>query len=142
MMNSENNSIITVYTDGGSRGNPGPAAISFIIYGNDDEKLEQQSKYIGEKTNNYAEYLAILEALISSKKYNPEEVTVYTDSSLAYNQINGYWKIKDEYIRTMVIKIKQEAASFKQFKIFHITRDKNKEADRLVNIELNLNSIR
>jgi len=141
-MKNSKNSTIEIFTDGGSRGNPGPAAISFIIYDNNKEKLEQQSKYIGEQTNNYAEYLAILEALINSKKYNPEEVIVYTDSSLAYNQINGYWKIKDECIKTMALKIRQEAAAFKQFKIFHITRDKNKEADKLVNIELNLNSIK
>ncbi len=141
-MTNSKNKIIEIYTDGGSRGNPGPAAISFIIYGSDNEKLEQYSKYIGEKTNNYAEYLAILEALISSKKYNPDEVTVYTDSSLAYNQINGYWKIKDEYLRKMILEIKKETADLKQFRIFHILRDKNKEADKLINIELNLNSLR
>ncbi|MHB8278049.1 MAG: RNase H family protein, partial [Candidatus Humimicrobiaceae bacterium] len=76
--------VFTVFTDGGSRGNPGPSAIGFIIYDSNNEKLEQHSKYIGEKTNNYAEYLAILESLINLKKYNPDEVVIYTDSSLAY----------------------------------------------------------
>ncbi|MCX6383302.1 MAG: ribonuclease HI family protein [Actinobacteria bacterium] len=134
--------VFTVFTDGGSRGNPGPSAIGFIIYDSNNEKLEQQSKYIGEKTNNYAEYLAILESLINLKKYNPDEVVIYTDSSLAYNQINGFWKIKDEDLKKMILQINKEIVSFKQFKIFHIPREKNKEADRLVNIELNLNAIK
>lgn len=140
-MKNLKNKIIEIFTDGGSRGNPGPAAISFVMYDTDGEKIEQYSKYIGENTNNYAEYFAIIEALASSKKYDPYEITVYTDSSLAYNQINGYWKIKDDCLKKMVLQIRKEAEGLKQFKVVHISRDKNKEADRLVNIELNLSSI-
>jgi ribonuclease HI len=80
--------------------------------------------------------------LINLKKYNPDEVVIYTDSSLAYNQINGFWKIKDEDLKKMILQINKEIVNFKQFKIFHIPREKNKEADRLVNIELNLNAIK
>ena len=130
-----------IYTDGGSRGNPGPAAISFIIYDNNNKKLEQKSEYIGNNTNNYAEYLAILKALINVKKYYPDEVNVYTDSNLAYNQINGFWKIKDEKLKDIILRIKKEISGLKNFKIFYIPREKNKESDNLVNIELNLNKI-
>jgi len=139
-MKSLKNNIITIYTDGGSRGNPGPAAISFIIYDPSNKKLEQKSEYIGNNTNNYAEYLAILKALINVKKYNPDGVNVYTDSNLAYNQINGFWKIKDEKLRDIILKIKKEISGLKNFKIFYIPREKNKESDNLVNIELNLNT--
>lgn len=132
---------IIIYTDGGARGNPGPAAVGFIIYDSNNEKLEQYSKYIGEKTNNYAEYLAILESLINSKNYNPDEVVIYTDSSLAYNQINGFWKIKDDSLKDIASRINKEISGFKQFKVLYIPREKNKEADKLVNIELNLNEI-
>jgi len=134
-------SAVEIYTDGGSRGNPGQSAIGFLIYGPEKEILEQFSECIGIKTNNYAEYYAIIKALDAAKKYGCEEVVVYTDSSLAYNQISGFWKIKDEQIKKMVIQIKKEILNFTIFKIFHIPREKNKEADRLVNVALNLNEL-
>ena len=133
-------SMVEIYTDGGSRGNPGHAAIGFLIYGPEKKILEQYSEYIGIKTNNYTEYYAIVKALAAARKYDPQEVVIYTDSSLAYNQINGFWKIKDEEIKKMVFQINKEIANFKIFRIVHIPREKNKEADRLVNIALNLNA--
>ncbi len=134
-------SAVEIYTDGGSRGNPGQSAIGFLIYGPEKEILEQFYECIGIRTNNYAEYYAIIKALDAAKKYGCEEAVIYTDSSLAYNQISGFWKIKDEEIKKMVIQIKKEILNFKIFKIFHIPREKNKEADRLVNIALNLNEL-
>ena len=133
-------SMVEIYTDGGSRGNPGHAAIGFLIYGKGKKILEQYSEYIGIKTNNYTEYYAIVKALAAARKYDPHEVVIYTDSSLAYNQISGFWKIKDEEIKKMVFQINKEIANFKIFRIVHIPREKNKEADRLVNIALNLNA--
>jgi len=135
------NDRIEIYTDGGSRGNPGQAAIGFLIYGPKKIILEQYQECIGIKTNNFAEYYAIIKALIAAKKYNPVEVVVYTDSNLAYNQINGLWKIKDEEIKKMVYQVKKEIINFKIFKIFYIPRERNKEADKLVNIALNLNEV-
>lgn len=139
MKNSAYN-MVEIYTDGGSRGNPGKAAIGFLIYGPGKVILEQYSECIGIKTNNYAEYYAIIKALAAARKYNPEEVVIYTDSNLAYNQINGFWKIKDEEIKKMVLRVNKEIVNFKIFKIFYIPREKNKEADKLVNIALNLNA--
>ena len=132
---------IEIYTDGGSRGNPGHSAIGFLVYGPEKEILEQYREYIGIKTNNYAEYYAILKSLSAAEKYNPEEVIIYTDSSLAYNQISGFWKIKDEEIKKMVLQINRKILDFKIFKILYIPREKNKEADKLVNIALNLNEV-
>ena len=138
MKNSAYNTV-EIYTDGGSRGNPGQSAIGFLIYGPEKEILEQYGECIGIRTNNYAEYYAIVKALSAAEKYNPEEVIIYTDSSLAYNQISGFWKIKDEEIKKMVFQINKKILNFKIFKIFYIPREKNKEADKLVNIALNLN---
>jgi len=140
-MKNISNDIIEIYTDGGSRGNPGQAAIGFLIYGPGKIILEHHQECIGIKTNNYAEYYAIIEALVAAKKYDPEEVVVYTDSNLAYNQVNGFWKIKDDEIKKMVSQIKKEIVNFKIFKIFYIPREKNKEADKLVNIALNLGEL-
>jgi len=134
-------SAVEIYTDGGSRGNPGQSAIGFLIYGPNKEILEQFYECIGIRTNNYAEYYAIIKALDAAKKYGCEEAVVYTDSSLAYNQISGFWKIKDDEIRKMVILVKKEIVNFKIFKIIHIPREKNKEADKLVNVALNLNEL-
>jgi ribonuclease HI len=131
---------VEIYTDGGSRGNPGQSAIGFLIYGPEKEILEQYGECIGIKTNNYAEYSAIIKALSAAEKYNPEEVIVYTDSSLACNQISGFWKIKDEEIKKMVFQISKKISNFKIFKISYIPREKNREADKLVNIALNLNA--
>jgi ribonuclease HI len=135
-------SKVDIYTDGGSRGNPGQAAIGFLIYGEEKEIIEQYSECIGIQTNNYAEYYSIIKSLIVAKKYSPEEVVIYTDSSLAYNQVNGLWKIKDEEIKKLVFQVKKEIANFKIFKIIYIPREKNREADKLVNIALNLNSVK
>src|SRR5680860_514980 len=132
---------LEIYTDGGSRGNPGQSAIGFLIYGPGEEIIEQYSECIGIKTNNYAEYFAIIKSLNAAKQYNPQEVVIYTDSSLAYNQISGFWKIKDVEIKKMVFQINKEIINFKIFRILHIPREKNKEADRLVNIALNLNEV-
>lgn len=141
-MKNMSNDIVEIYADGGSRGNPGQAAIGFLIYGPSKLILEQYQECIGINTNNYAEYFAIIKALAAAKKYDPKEVVVYTDSNLAYNQINGFWKIKDEEIKKMVSQVRKEIMNFKIFKIFYIPREKNKEADKLVNIALNLGELK
>jgi len=136
-MKNSQNKIFDIYTDGASRGNPGPSAIAFVIYSN-NEKVAQKAQYIGINTNNFAEYYAVYNALNYVKKFNPSEVNVYTDSNLIYNQINGYWKIKDELLKDIANKILNEIKTIRVFNIFYIPREKNKEADKLVNIQLNL----
>lgn len=134
MLNLNNKLII--YTDGGSRGNPGPAAIGIII------ENKKYSKYIGIKTNNEAEYEAVIFALkkakqiLGTKKSKNVEIEINLDSQLIANQLNGLYKIKEEKMFPLFIAIWNLKQDFKKVYFINIPREKNKEADKLVNQEL------
>lgn len=126
-----------VFTDGGSRGNPGPAALGFVIYDSSNKLIFEYSKYVGETTNNSAEYLALLFACYKLKSIKAKEVEFYLDSELVVKQIKGEYKIKDEQLKNLYDKIQNELKNFK-FTINHVPREKNKEADKLVNQALDM----
>lgn len=132
---------IQIYTDGGSRGNPGQAAIGVYIISADNKELARLGKKIGEATNNVAEYSAILEGFVwtlaNKNKHNVSEVHFYMDSQLAYSQIVGIYKVKNETIRDFIFKIRQKEAEL-GIPIFynHIARERNKNADQMVNLAL------
>lgn len=132
---------IKIYTDGGSRGNPGQAAIGVYIVSADNKELARIGKKIGEATNNVAEYSAILEGLswvlANKEKYDVSQAHFYMDSQLAYSQIVGIYKVKNETIRDFIVKIRQKEAEL-GIPIFynHIARERNKNADKLVNLAL------
>lgn len=134
-------SQITIYTDGGARGNPGPAALGVYITNEKNQVLAKIGKYLGEATNNIAEYKAIVEGfnwLIQNKnKEKIEKVFFFMDSQLAVSQLTGLYKIKNDKIRELVFEIRTKENQL-QIPIFynHITRDKNKQADFLVNLTL------
>jgi len=127
---------LTIYTDGGARGNPGPAAIGFVIY-EDNKIIYQHGEYIGEATNNYAEYMAVVKALMTAKKFKPDEIDFKLDSNLVVQQLNQKYKIKNEDLGKLFIKIWNARQSFKKVTFSHIERSKNKLADWLVNKALN-----
>ena len=122
-----------IYTDGGSRGNPGPSAIGAIV------GTKEYGESIGKTTNNIAEYSAVIFALkkakqlLGSKKAENTEIELRTDSQLLVNQLNGEFKIKDKGLQPLFIEIWNLKQNFKDVKFIHVTRDKNKNADRLVN---------
>ena len=122
-----------IYTDGGSRGNPGPSAIGAVV----GEKEYGES--IGNTTNNVAEYSAVIFALKKAKqllgntKAGNTEVELRTDSQLLVNQLNGEFKIKDKGLQPLFIEIWNLKQDFKNVKFIHVMREKNKNADRLVN---------
>ena len=126
-------SSFLIYTDGGSRGNPGPAAIGAVV----GEKEYGES--IGNTTNNVAEYKAVIFSLKKAKqllggtKAGNTEVELRTDSQLLVNQLNGEFKIKDKGLQPLFIDIWNLKQDFKKVKFIHVTRDKNKNADRMVN---------
>lgn len=124
---------IEIYTDGGSRGNPGPAGGGFVIYC--DGKLKTKgSIYFGEKTNNQAEYLALREALREAyAKFKDCKIICYLDSKLAVEQMNGNYKVKSDNVRPLFQEVRRIADQFKNFSIHHIPRAENKEADQLAN---------
>jgi phosphoribosylglycinamide formyltransferase-1 len=129
---------ITVYIDGGSRGNPGPAAASFILADHNGTQLQAKASFLGQTTNNVAEYTAIVKALEAAKHIGAKQLTVFSDSELLVKQINGQYKVKSEQIRPLFRQAINLINKFGDCKVKHITRDKNKQADELVNQALNL----
>jgi ribonuclease HI len=127
----------SVYTDGGSRGNPGPAAIGIVIVKNGTTELEL-GKTIGVATNNTAEYTAVIEALtwISEHSATSSDAVInfYLDSTLVVNQINGLFKIKQPSMRDFVDKVHLlESEIPGQIRYSYIPRERNRKADLLVN---------
>lgn len=126
---------IIIYTDGGARGNPGPAGAGVVIYQNEEKEPKKYSKFLGEMTNNQAEYEAVLYAFELAKKIKPlpEEIDFYLDSQLLVGQLSRKFKIKNQELGRYFIKIWNASQSFKKINYYHISREKNKEADKLVN---------
>ncbi len=128
---------IKIFTDGGSRGNPGPSAIGVLILDEKNKELFRLGKQIGIATNNIAEYSAVFEALLWVKNNLNGHDTIlqfYLDSSLAVNQLNGIFKIKNQELKKIIVRIKKLEKEISE-KIFYykIAREKNKTADFLVN---------
>jgi len=126
-----------IHTDGGARGNPGPSAIGVVIE-KEGKRIYEFGKKIGDTTNNVAEYTAVIEAFKYMKKIKGDKDTMvmnfYLDSLLVVNQLNGIFKIKDSKLRDLVLKIRmleQEVGGVISYSA--IPREKNKEADLLVN---------
>ncbi len=134
---------IEIYIDGGSRGNPGPSAIGAVIMG--EGRKKKYASFVGEATNNQAEYLSLLFALKKAKllfgkeKTKKSEVIVFSDSNLLVKQLNGEYKIKEDKIKNLFIEAWNLKIDFGSAKFVHIPREKNKEADLLVNQSLDSN---
>lgn len=125
-----------VFTDGGSRGNPGPAAYGFVVK-NGQEIIKEGFDTIGVATNNVAEYTAVIEALkFLSNSFKNQNLDFFIDSELVVSQLNGKFKIKNAAIRDLIVKVKELENIFKKITYTHIPREKNREADALVNLAL------
>ncbi len=128
----------TIHTDGGARGNPGPAGIGVVIEGLAETK--KYSEYIGEATNNEAEYQAVifalkkLKQLIGKEKAKSEaEVEIHLDSELLVSQLNGEYKIKEKNLQQLFLEVWNLKQDFKKVLFKHIFREDNRGADKLVN---------
>jgi ribonuclease HI len=131
-------SNIIIFTDGGSRGNPGPAALGVFIQDEDGNELASIGKTLGNTTNNIAEYSAIVEGfnwlLKNKNNFNVKSVKFYMDSQLACSQLNGLYKVKNPRIREFVFEIRQKEAELGFIITYtHIPREQNKKADFMVN---------
>ena len=124
---------IIAYIDGGSRGNPGPAAAGFVLNDSSVTQLQAKGYVIGRTTNNVAEYTSLVRALEAARKFGPEQLVVFSDSELLVKQINGQYRVKSELIKPFYEQAVILLDGFKSWKVRHITRDKNKQADSLVN---------
>ena len=128
--------MIEVCADGGARGNPGPAAFGYVIK-KDGQIVKNGNGYIGIATNNVAEYTAVIEALTWLESSYPKvNLTFYLDSELVVSQLSGIYKVKNANIRNLIFKIRTLESNFGQVNYKHIPREKNKDADRLVNLAL------
>lgn len=132
---SKNDALI-IYSDGGARGNPGPAAIGYVVNG------KGYGEYIGETTNNVAEYKALIAglkkgiALLGKTKASETTVHCYLDSELLVKQLNGEYKVKDATLRLLFMEAWNLKQDYKSVSFTHIPRERNKEADKMVNYAL------
>ena len=129
--------MITIKTDGGSRGNPGPAGIGAVI--EMEGKIKKYAEFIGRKTNNEAEYQALIfalkktKSLLGKKKAKQTVVNCYADSELLVKHLNHQYKVQNEKIRPLFLSVWNLMLDFKEVKIKHIKRAENKLADQLAN---------
>lgn len=126
---------LQVYTDGGSRNNPGNAGIGFVVYSPKGTVVDKKGKYIGIATNNEAEYQALLSALQHIRNFHPacKKIHLYSDSELMVKQLTRIYKIKEAHLKKFALAIWELLAEFSDWEIHHILREKNSEADQLVN---------
>ena len=124
---------MTVNVDGGSRGNPGPAAIAAVASDQDGQILAERSELIGETTNNVAEYRAMLLGIELAKELGADEVSLVGDSQLIVQQIKGNYKVKQDHLRPLHTKATDALRDLKRWTIKSVPRERNSEADRLVN---------
>lgn len=129
---------LKIYSDGGARGNPGPAAIGVVVCNARDKVVFEYADSIGKTTNNTAEYCALIAGLELAKKFKAREVECYMDSELLMNQLSGNFKIKAEHIRLLWGRAKKAADSFDSITYHHKRREVPmlRHADRLVNSAL------
>ena len=132
----------TIHTDGGSRGNPGPAAIGVVIKKSDEGLKKEYGESIGRATNNEAEYGAVIFALKKMKQLVGKEeagkalVEVHADSELLVRQLGGQYKVVDEKIQKLFLEIWNLKLDFGEVVFKHVPREENKDADRMVNLAL------
>jgi ribonuclease HI len=127
----------TIYIDGASSCNPGHAGAGFVIYDEHGNEVGRDSAYLGEMTNNMAEYEALVRALSKAFDANVKNVSIYTDSLLVANQILGKYKIKNITLQKYAEKAKNLIRTFDHFAVQYIPREKNKVADKLAKEAIN-----
>ncbi len=122
-----------LFTDGGSRGNPGPSALGYVILGENDSIIHEEGEYLGITTNNQAEYRALKTGLEKALELGIRELDVFADSMLVVNQVNGTWKMKNQELLPVYTAIKELVPKFDQITFTHVPRAMNKLADGMVN---------
>jgi ribonuclease HI len=127
---------LVVNVDGGSRGNPGPAAIAAVVATTDGEILEEDSETIGPATNNVAEYRALLLGLEVARRLGAREVQVVNDSELVARQVGGQYKVKHAGLKPLHRQAMDALRSFDRWSVRSVRRERNERADELVNAAL------
>lgn len=124
---------LNIFTDGGARGNPGPAASGIVVQNEQGEVLSVFGEYLGEQTNNFAEYSALIAGLKKAKSLGATEVDCYLDSELVVKQMRQEYKVREPGLQKLFVHAFNEATKFKRVHYIHIPREINKAADEQVN---------
>ncbi len=124
---------VLVNVDGGARGNPGPAAIAAVVRDAKGAILEERHERIGRASNNVAEYRALLLGIERAAALGASALELVGDSELIVRQVNGEYKVKDPRLRELHAEVRRALAGFEEWSIRHVRRERNAEADRLVN---------
>jgi len=133
MRGLESGHRLVLYIDGASRGNPGRAAAGIWITNEEGKKISEMSRYLGHKTNNEAEYWALLLGLKEAKRLGGDFLQIFTDSELVERQIKGIYRVKDLNLKILHKTVMEDLKTFSSFEIESIPREENKKADRLAN---------
>lgn len=123
---------LILFIDGASKGNPGHAGIGIRIE-RDGELLTEHCEYIGQATNNAAEYRALIKGLELAARFRADRVTVFSDSELVVRQMNGHYKVKSNALWPLYQTAQMQSKTFAKFQIAHVRRDQNDKADQLAN---------
>ncbi len=124
---------LVAHSDGGARGNPGPAGYGVVIESQSGQKIAELSEYLGHQTNNFAEYQGLIAALEYALQHGPKALKLISDSELLVRQIKGIYKVKNPTLKDLHGRAKELIAQLEWFSIGHALREHNQEADRLAN---------
>ncbi len=133
MKSSGSENRLIIYFDGASRGNPGRAGAGIWMTDGEGKKISEVSRYLGQKTNNQAEYWALLLGLREAKRRGGTSLHIFTDSELVERQIKGTYRVRDLNLKALHRTVQENLKAFSSFEIESIPREKNREADRLAN---------
>ena len=124
---------VTVHVDGGSRGNPGPAAAGAVVTGAGGEVLDRTGELLGEATNNVAEYRGLLLGIARARELGATEVEIFNDSELIAHQVNGRYKVKHADMKPLHAEALSALSAFESWSLTPVRREQNAEADAIVN---------
>lgn len=127
---------LRIYSDGGARGNPGPSGIGAVLKNENNETIAEISEFIGNGTNNQAEYRALLAGLEKAKELGAEELDLFLDSELVVKQLKREYKVKNPDLASLFVKAHNLVLNFKKVTYTHIRRELNAEADALANLAM------
>jgi ribonuclease HI len=127
---------LRLFTDGASRGNPGPAALGVVIEDDRGMRLRTFHRYLGTATNNIAEYQALIDGLKAVADWKPDRLEVFLDSKLVVEQVNGNYRVKNPELQKLISQVMALKAQFPEVSIKHVDRERNRGADTLANMAL------
>lgn len=129
---------LIIHTDGACRGNPGPAGIGIVICNESGKKIKEDKEFIGNATNNIAEYRALIKALELASDFSVTQVECFSDSELMIRQLNGVYRVKNEKLGELFLLVKEKERQFERVTYSHVPRENNliKRADKLANLAI------